>query len=116
MSTNDEIFMEFWRNYQWPDPMPMYFRLYHDESGRPLSYSRLDQPGLFVEVTPEEFAVADMNVRIQDGRLIRPQRGRPPKLIPDADGTPCHSEDITIVVGPGYIPHTNWNMKSHDTD
>lgn len=116
MSTNDEIFLDFWRNYEWLQPMPMHFRLYHDESGRPLCYSRSDQPGCFIEVTPEVFAVADMQVKIRDGKLVRPPPRRLTKLVPDRDGIACHSEDITITVEPTYIPCKKWKMRSHDTD
>lgn len=98
MPDNNEIFLEFWRTYQWPKAEPLYFRLYHDSEGKPICYSRHDQPGEFVEVTPEEFAVARMDVRVRDGKLTYPPKPSPPKLVPSSDGTACHVQDITVIV------------------
>ena len=116
MSNNNEIFLEFWQNYQWPKEPLLYFRLYHDEHGKPICYSRLDQPGLYTEVTPEEFAVGRMDVTVRDGRLVYPMRPRMPCLRPGHQGTACHPLDVTVVVCGDEPDHKRWSVDNDATD
>jgi hypothetical protein len=94
----EQEFLEFWRNYQWTDPEPVHYRLYHDDAGEPLFYSHEDLPGKYIEVTPEQFALQDPAVRVIDGRLVHLRTTKMTKLVPSDSGTLCHSQDVTIVV------------------
>ncbi len=113
MSDNNTIFLDFWRTFQWPDPPILYFRLYHDEQGRPIQYSRHDQPGQWIEVTPEEFAVGRMDVTVRHGKIVYPSRPRVPCLAPGAEGTACHVHDVTVIVDPAAKAHTRWSVQNH---
>jgi hypothetical protein len=113
MKDNNEIFLEFWQHYQWPPEPQLYFRLYHDEHGRPLAYSRHDQPGTFIDVSPEEFAIGRMDVMVKDGRLVYPSRPRAPCLRPGPKGTACHRHDVTVVVHTDS-DHVKWSVENHD--
>lgn len=112
--TNDEIFLEFWRNYRWPNPPRQFWRLYHDEQGRPLEYSMEDRPGLYIDVTPEEYQRSDMRVRVRNGRIIHPPPPEPAKLTPSDSGTACDPSDVTIVVGVTQ-QHQKWNLRRNET-
>jgi hypothetical protein len=116
MPNNNEIFLDFWKTYQWPEEKKLSFRLYHDLNGKPIKYSREDEPGLYIDVTPEEFAIADTRVRIKNGQLIKPSAPRPPKLTPSNNGTACHPSDITILVDANNKFATHWEMKIYEQD
>ena len=96
---NNEIFLEFWRNYQWPNPAEIFYRLYHDDHGNPLIYTMEDLPGNYIDVTAEQYTRSDYGVRVIDGRIQELARSaRPQKIKPAVKGTPCHPRDISIVV------------------
>jgi hypothetical protein len=113
---NDSILLDFWANHQWPQVQPLYFRLYYDDMGRPLRYSRHEEPGLYIEVTPEEFAIGNMQVRVINGGLEYPPPPRPPKLVPAAQGVACHPDDVTVIVSPSADHKQYWNMKTYDAN
>lgn len=102
MPDNNEIFLDFWQNYQWPSQEPLYFRLYHDAQGRPLEYSRQDRAGTYIEVTPEQFALADMKVTVQDGVIVPLEPRCPPRLIRSDSGVACHETDVTVIVSDNH--------------
>lgn len=110
--TNEEIFREFWQNYQWQEPLPVTYRLYHDDQGRPLEYSMEAHSGAWVEITPEQYALADMRVRVVDGVLTLPPPPAPPRMIPADDGTACHPWSVILVVDPQQ-PNKKWRRHSH---
>ena len=110
---NETILLEFWRNHKWPQLPTLYFRLYHDQQGKPLEYSRHDRPGTYVDVTPEQFAIADMTVRVVAGKLVQADKPRMPKLVPcQQGGVACHPDDVTVIVSSN--PHRFWNMKTYE--
>lgn len=85
-------------------------RLYYDDRGHPLFYTQEDLPGKYIEVTPTQFAIGSMRVRVRDGKLIENQRLVTPKLVPSDFGTACHPKDITIVVTEDK-PYQKWQIK-----
>jgi hypothetical protein len=111
---NNTIFLEFWQQYVWKDPAPLYFRLYHDEHGRAVVYSQQDLPGTYIDITAEQFALADMRARVVNGGLVLDTATKPSKLIPADHGTACDPRDVTVVVK--NIDHaTFWRMKNHES-
>lgn len=108
---NDEIFRKFWANYQWPDPVPVARRLYHDDSGDPLCYTMEDLPGKYIQVTAEQYARASFGVRVIDGQLVELEPVRLiRKLQPSAFGTTCHPQDVAIIVQ-SSSPNQSWEKK-----
>jgi hypothetical protein len=95
---NEQEFLDFWKIIEWPEIKPIYYRLYYDDSGQPLFYSHEDQPGKYIDVTPEQFALRDLQVRVVDGVLKPRARPLPPKLVPGVTGNPCHTNDVSIIV------------------
>jgi hypothetical protein len=112
---NDQEFLDFWKTIQWPEEKTIYYRLYYNDSGEPLFYSHDDRPGKYIEVSPEQFALSDMQVRVVDGALKTRPKPVPPKLMPSGQGTPCHPNDVAVVVDTQEI-HQRWKLKQHEQD
>ena len=113
---NDDLTAEdFWAILaDMPQPKTIYYRLYYKDSGLPLFYSQEDLPGKYIDVTPEQFALSDLRVRVVDGVLV-PYQLPTPKLKPGENGTPCHPDDVAIVVG-AQEKHQKWNFRTHEQD
>ena len=109
---NNEIFEDFWKSYVWPEPAPIFYRLYYNDQGMPIAYSMEDQPGKYIEITAEQYAVSDPHVRVKNGQLIKPTTCAVSKLIPAADGTPCAVDNITIVENTQN--NQKWKLKNYD--
>ena len=94
----DNEFLDFWKTIEWPEIKPVFYRLYYDDTGLPLFYSQEDLPGKYIDITPEQFALQNMSVRVVDEKLIQYKTVWVNKLIPAESGTLCHSQDVAIVV------------------
>ena len=112
---NDEEFLDFWKAIEWPEIKPVYFRLYYDDSGLPLFYSHEDQLGKYIDLTPEQFALRDLQVRVVNSVLTPRKRPVPPKLVPSDTGIPCYPNDIAVVVS-AQEPNQRWKLKQHEQD
>jgi hypothetical protein len=107
---NNDVFLEFWNNFKWPEPEILYFRLYYDDQGKPICYSRQALEGKFIDVTAEQFAVGDMNVDVVNGVLIHRAPPPPPKLRPSESGILCHRDNVTVVVKDAELA-VKWNLE-----
>jgi hypothetical protein len=112
---NTEIFLDFWKNYVWPEQKPITYRLYYNDQGAPLFYSMEELPGKYLEITAEQFHFSDFKIRVKNGKIEPLPQNLLPKLIPSNTGTPCHSTDVTIIVN-DTVNATYWNLKTHDTN
>lgn len=111
----EQEFLDFWKTIEWPEIKPVYLRLYHDDLGLPLFYSHEDQPGKYIDLTPEQFALRDLQVRVVNGVLTPRNRPVPPKLVPSDTGTHCHSHDVAVVVSAQQL-NQRWKLKQHEQD
>ena len=112
MDENTRNFLDFWNTYTWPDTKPVFFRLYYDDAGYPICYSMEDLPGNYLEITAEQYAESNHQVRVQNGRIIKQQHARTSKLVPSLIGTACCSEDVTIVTDAEH--NQKWKLKNYD--
>ena len=112
---NEQEFLDFWKTIEWPEEKTVYYRLYYDDSGLPLFYSHEDQPGKYIDVTPEQFASQDLQVRVVNGVLTPRVKPAPPKLVPGTKGTPCNPNDVAVVVS-AHEPNQRWKLKQHEQD
>ena len=98
-----------------PEPVPPFFRLYHDDQGHPLFYSMEDQPGTYIEIDQETFARNATNVRVRNGQLVEVTWATTTKLVLGNSGTPCHPNNVAVVVAESQ-PHTRWSKKTHESN
>jgi len=111
-----ENFIQVMSTFQWPDPKPVFYRLYYNDDGTPKCYTMEDLPGKYVEVDREMYLAHLWNVRVVDNRLqIIPPTISVKKLVSDTNtGTSCHPQDVCVVMTPDQ-PHIKWKLISNET-
>jgi hypothetical protein len=115
---SDSTTQNFWTalsEFQWPEPAPVTYRLYHDDRGHPLFYSMEQLPGTYIEVDQATYVRASYQVRIQDGRMmVLEPRIQVSKLARHSEhGVPCDHRDVCVVVAPDR-PHQKWKKITND--
>jgi hypothetical protein len=114
MNETTKNFWEVWNNFEWPEPIPVFFRLYYNEDGTPRFYSMEDLPGEYVEVDAEAYAIASFNVRVVDQKLVHiQQRTLIHKLKPADVGTVCDPRDVCVIVDQTQ-PNTKWKVTKNE--
>ena len=117
---SDDTTQNFWtviENFQWPDPEPVIYRLYHDDQGRPLFYSMEALPGTYIEVDQPTYIHGSHQVRVKNGKLIVIEpRVQVSKLVADPDsGVPCDIRDVCVIVRQDQS-HQKWRKIINDID
>lgn len=105
----DEFF-----NITWPDPKPIFYRLYYDENGLPLFYSMEDVPGNYIEIDQPTYARNATNVRVRNGQIVEVTWKTTNKLVPGPTGTSCHRQDVAVVVTTD--PNIKWSKQTYETN
>ena len=105
---------EFWSIlHAVPEPAPVFYRLYHNDSGVPLFYSMEDQPGTYIEIDQAQYTLASSNVRVQNGQLVELVWQVAHKLTPSDSGTLCHLQDVSIVTAD---QGQHWKKKTYESN
>jgi hypothetical protein len=110
-------FRSVMQQFQWPEPVPVTYRLYHDDQGLPLFYSMEALPGTYIEVDQATYVHAPYQVCVKNGKLIVLEpRIQVSKLAVDTDsGMCCDRRDVCVVVCPDK-PHLKWKKVTNDID
>lgn len=80
------------------------FKVYYDTAGRILHYSMEDLPGVWIEVTPEQYSEMRMDATVQDGKLVYTHQQQDiHKLVPvrgrkSPGDTLCSKYDVNIII------------------
>ena len=107
---------QFWSIlHNMPEPLPVSYRLYHDDQGRPLFYSMETVPGTYIEIDQTTFARGASNVRVRDGKLIEITWATTTKLVPGNSGSPCHPDNVAVIVAEDQ-PHTLWSKRTYESN
>ena len=107
---------EFWAILHAPiEIKPIFYRLYYNNDGSLICYSMEELPHNYIEIDVETYNQRLSNVRVIDKKIvvINPA-SYVKKLTPGADGTPCDSRDICIVVAEDQT-NTKWSLKTNET-
>lgn len=114
--TTDNL-LEAMRSFQWMEPVPVSYRLYHDDQGHPMYYTMEDLPGSYIEVDQATYILGSHHVRVLDGKLkILPRKTSVTKLMPDAEsGIACDPRDICVIVSE-HQPNQRWRLSTDDQD
>lgn len=92
-------------------PQSVTYRLYY-EGDRPLFYSMEDAPGTYIEITQEQYAQSNSNVRVRDGQIIPVTWQTAQKLTPSNSGTLCHEKDVAVIVKQNGI---YWSKRTYES-
>ena len=98
-----------------PATPPPFFRLYHDADGVPVFYSMEDQPGTYIEITPEQYHRNNSNVRVRNGQLVEVTWATTTKLVPGNSGSLCHPDNVAVIVAENQ-PHIRWSKKTYESN
>jgi hypothetical protein len=112
---NNEIFEQFWQDFKWPEPSPVFYRVYYGEPSEPLVYSMEELPGKYIDITAEQYAASDPHARVRNGKLVRPQVAQVAKLAPAVRGTPCDPANVAIVVAESQ-PNQKWKLQHYENN
>ena len=117
---SDATTQNFWavlQEFQWPEPVCVTYRLYHDDQGYPLFYTMEQLPGTYIEVDQATYVRASHQVRVRDGRLIVLEpRIQVSKLArTSTQGVSCDPRDVCVIVSPDQL-HQKWKKIANDID
>jgi hypothetical protein len=101
---------EFWEAFKPVEIKSILYRLYYDEQGAPLFFSQEDLPGNYIDITREVYVNPPKHFKVIDGKIELIETSIVRRLYPDENGTPCHPDDISIVVQDSEN-NIKWSMK-----
>jgi hypothetical protein len=90
-------------------PAPVY-RLYYNDAGEPLFYSMEPMPGKYITITKEMYHNPPTHVQVVNNELKITKHVTATRLYPNGTGTPCHPNNVGIVVDE-LEPHIKWSKQ-----
>ena len=113
MNDTTENFFKVWAEWDRRAPIPVFFRLYYNEQGLPVTYTMEDLPGVYIEIDQATYSKNSYHVRVINGKLIHIDYTNVySKLHPGDSGTLCHPQDVAIVVD--TEPNIKWKKVTYE--
>jgi hypothetical protein len=111
-----ENFLQVMATFEWPEPKPVFYRLYYNDDGTPKCYTMEDLPGKYLEIDRDTYVACSWNVRVVDKKLqIISPAVTIHKLQPSSStGIYCDPSDVCVVVTKNQ-PHTKWKLTANET-
>lgn len=111
-----ENFLKVMAAFEWPEPKPVFYRLYYNDDGTPKCYTMEDLSGKYIQVDLDTYIAHLWNVKVINEKLyIIPPAIVTHKLKPNnTTGTACHLQDVCVVTALDQ-PHTKWNITTNET-
>lgn len=106
---------EFWEILsRAPQATALFYRLYYDNDGNPVTYTMEDLPGTYIDIDCQTFAQANPHVKVIDGKIVNLLKTTvAKKLIPSLTGTTCHPTDISVIVDDQQF-HQPWKLTAQE--
>jgi len=103
----------FWEALEQIDPRAVEhvreYRLYYEVNGDPLFYTTEEEHGNYIVIDQETYTEGRYDVKVVDGKLVRPAQYIYQKLVPSDRGTETTTFDLSII-GPGRY----WDIKYYE--
>lgn len=115
MNETTKNFLEVFSSLEAWQPPHVFFRLYYDNFGNPITYTMEDLPGSYIEIDAETYARQPRNIKIVNGKITIVNTKSSQKLIPSKSGTSCHTQDVCIIVSE-EAPNIQWSLKTYATN
>ena len=111
---SDSEFLKALREFSAEAPRPIEYRIYYDpENGKILDYTTDDLPGKYIIVNQVIFQQHRFDCKIENGQIVEPKVSIG-KLSPADNGTPCHPDDVTIIVDRSAASVKYWKNYTHE--
>lgn len=117
LNETTENFLQVMAEFKWPEPKPIFYRLYYNDDGTPKCYTMEDLPGKYVEIDREMYVSHLWNVRVVAGKIkIIPPVVQIQQMKSHAEsGTACDPRDICVIVDINK-PHIKWTQQTNETN
>jgi hypothetical protein len=106
MMTEDE----FWAALVPVKPVNILYRIYYNEQGDPLFFSQEDLPGLYLDISHELYINPPKHFKIINNSIVLLDTAVVKKLYPTKSGTPCHPQDVSVIVK-DTEPNIKWSLR-----
>ena len=116
LNETTENFLRVMAEFQWPDPVPVSYRLYYNDDGSPQCYTMENLPGKYIEVDKETYLNNCWHVKVVEDKLILlPKKISVHKLKPNpTQGVLCDLRDVCVIVD-AVQTHVKWNLTNNET-
>lgn len=107
-----DAFFQALKNIPVQEKVEFEYRLYYDpESGEPLFYTSIDEPGTYIVVDRDTYTLGNYHCTVKDGKIIKHSTiGAYRKLVPGSTGVTTHKDNVMIITEQG----NNWIIKTYE--
>lgn len=102
-------FLEAYAAHNWEaEPKKIFYRLYYDLNGHPTDFAMTELPGAYIEIDRETYIESDYNIKVIDGKIVKPQKNVLGKLHLSDHGYTTSTQNISVIVD-DTEPNNKWS-------